>query len=263
MKKDISNAHKWLEYAERDIEVAKHLLKNYHPQPLEIICFHCQQSAEKAVKSILVLNNEEVPKIHNISLLLDKISNFTNKDIDDNFYEYAEKLTPYATFSRYPQEDYIDEYMTKKAIEYGSELFNWSKELVKLAKYEEIADRINKILNQNNTTQTKCSQFLQNSYQYFLTKHYKLQLDENILLEKAKNIIDNYNNKFDEKIILKFVKYINNQQSKEKIIDNITEISPFILIHNSPQNYLEKYIDTQIKNLSKNNPSQNKSIPQK
>ena len=33
-----------------DLGVAKHLNSQYHPKPLEIICYHCQLSAEKAIK---------------------------------------------------------------------------------------------------------------------------------------------------------------------------------------------------------------------
>ena len=42
----------WLEYAKRDYESALHLFDNMVPAPLEIICFHCQQSAEKKQKKL-------------------------------------------------------------------------------------------------------------------------------------------------------------------------------------------------------------------
>ena len=38
---------------------------------LETLCFHAQQSAEKAIKAALVLHNVPFPKTHNISTLLD------------------------------------------------------------------------------------------------------------------------------------------------------------------------------------------------
>ena len=40
----------WLEFAKTDLGVAKHLNSQYHPKPLEIICYHRQLSAEKAIK---------------------------------------------------------------------------------------------------------------------------------------------------------------------------------------------------------------------
>lgn len=35
----------------KDLEAAK-FLTNMHPQPLEIICYHCQQSAEKILNFV-------------------------------------------------------------------------------------------------------------------------------------------------------------------------------------------------------------------
>lgn len=40
----------WYEMAAADLGVAKHLDATYYPKPLEIICYHCQQAAEKAIK---------------------------------------------------------------------------------------------------------------------------------------------------------------------------------------------------------------------
>ena len=39
----------WLEYSKRDFDSAT-FLKNMKPLPCEIICYLCQQSAEKALK---------------------------------------------------------------------------------------------------------------------------------------------------------------------------------------------------------------------
>ena len=40
----------WLDMADMDLGVAKYLMENYYPKPLEIICYHCQQAAEKPLK---------------------------------------------------------------------------------------------------------------------------------------------------------------------------------------------------------------------
>ena len=40
----------WYNMAAMDLGVAGHLDATYHPKPLEIICYHCQQAAEKAIK---------------------------------------------------------------------------------------------------------------------------------------------------------------------------------------------------------------------
>ena len=36
----------WFDFADSDLEAAKHLLTLYRPC-IEIICYHCQQAAEK------------------------------------------------------------------------------------------------------------------------------------------------------------------------------------------------------------------------
>ena len=41
-----------------------------YPKPLEIICFHCQQSAEKAIKALFILKEIEVIKIHDLGMLI-------------------------------------------------------------------------------------------------------------------------------------------------------------------------------------------------
>jgi len=36
----------WLQIAYEDLDSAQFLFDHKHPKPLEIICYHCQQSAE-------------------------------------------------------------------------------------------------------------------------------------------------------------------------------------------------------------------------
>ena len=50
----------WLDYATKDLASARFLLK-MKPQPREIICFHCQQAAEKALKAYLALLKKIFP----------------------------------------------------------------------------------------------------------------------------------------------------------------------------------------------------------
>ena len=43
-----------IEFAKTDLGVAKHLDEQYYPKPLEIICYHCQQAVDKAIKAIII-----------------------------------------------------------------------------------------------------------------------------------------------------------------------------------------------------------------
>ena len=59
----------WLEKAGHDLMAAEYLAMHY-PTPDSIICFHCQQAAEKYLKGFLFKNNIPPPKIHDLLELL-------------------------------------------------------------------------------------------------------------------------------------------------------------------------------------------------
>ena len=123
----LDDAKEWLSFADADLGVAEHLNKTYHPKPLEIICFHCQQAAEKAVKSIIVLNGSQggIPKKHDLFLLLNQIKNMVS--IDEKYYDYADILAPYGVAMRYPNELFLEERHAEKAIQMANEFVKWAK----------------------------------------------------------------------------------------------------------------------------------------
>ena len=99
----------WLDYAAQDLGVARHLFENYHPKPLEIVCYHCQQSAEKAIKAVIVSLHwpTGIPKSHDLSFLLNQIHNYIS--IPDAIGDAADALTPFGTMTRYPNELTVEE----------------------------------------------------------------------------------------------------------------------------------------------------------
>lgn len=70
------------------------------PVPLEIICYHCQQSAEKALKAYLAYKEQEVPRTHDLTFLLDKCLQFDSslRVLDDAAFS----LSDYSVIVRYP-----------------------------------------------------------------------------------------------------------------------------------------------------------------
>ena len=118
----------WLSFAETDLGVARHLYDSYHPKPLEIICYHCQQSAEKAIKAVIIANGAQggMPKLHDLSFLLNQIKNMA--EIDERYYDYADTLTPYGVSVRYPSELALEDRHATTAIQYASEILGWAKE---------------------------------------------------------------------------------------------------------------------------------------
>ncbi len=92
-------AQEWFEIAEMDISSAKYLI-NMRPVPVEIICYHCQQSSEKYLKGFLALNEHEVLRTHDLILLRLLCHGY------DGEFELIEeeclRLTDYAVNIRYP-----------------------------------------------------------------------------------------------------------------------------------------------------------------
>lgn len=102
--KDI--AQEWFNIAETDLSSAK-FLQTMQPQPIEIICYHCQQSAEKYLKGFLALMGEEVKKTHDLVQL-----NKMCQKYDNDFKTIEEDcllLTDYGVNIRYPFPMDIDE----------------------------------------------------------------------------------------------------------------------------------------------------------
>lgn len=60
---------RWLNRAEHDLYTARTMLGVDNP-PTDVVCFHCQQRAEKCVKAFLVSMGREFPKTHDLMRLL-------------------------------------------------------------------------------------------------------------------------------------------------------------------------------------------------
>jgi len=128
---NLSDSMKWLSHAESDFGVAKHLMNTYYPKPLEIICFHCQQAAEKAVKAVIVLNGCQggLPKKHDITMLLNQIKNMVS--VDEALFDYADMLAPYGVAMRYPNEMILEERHAETAISIAAKFVEWANEIVR------------------------------------------------------------------------------------------------------------------------------------
>lgn len=106
-------AKDWYGFAMADLATAKFIC-NMHPKPLGIICYHCQQSAEKMLKGFLVLNGVNPPKIHDLPLICDMCT-----EINDNFkelYDICKFLNPFGSQPRYPNEIEILEADAERAL---------------------------------------------------------------------------------------------------------------------------------------------------
>lgn len=127
----------WIEFAKTDLGVAEYLNKQYYPKPLEIICYHCQQAAEKAIKAVIIVYGAQggMPKKHNLSFLLEQMKN--NVEIPEKYYDYADTLTPYGIAVRYPNELGIEDRHVQEALLCAQKIVEWAENIV-LAEPESI-----------------------------------------------------------------------------------------------------------------------------
>ncbi len=88
----------WLRFAEDDLEAAKYLL-GMSARKLEIICYHCQQCAEKAIKGVYALKDIEIPRTHDFRTLAAGLRSFHDFSDQDAFLAL---LQPFAVVVRYP-----------------------------------------------------------------------------------------------------------------------------------------------------------------
>ncbi|MDB9445274.1 hypothetical protein CEP10_14690 [Cylindrospermopsis raciborskii S07] len=89
----------WIIKSQRDIKVARILIEN-EVSLLDAVVYHCQQSAEKALKAYLTYQDLVFKKTHDLGVLVEMCSVFEPnfQDLED----MADTLTPYATEFRYP-----------------------------------------------------------------------------------------------------------------------------------------------------------------
>jgi HEPN domain-containing protein len=94
----------WLKKALHDLAAAR-ALSEHDRAILDVAIYHCQQAAEKALKGYLLFWDVQPGKTHDVGLLLERAA-----EVEAGFGSWedaANRLTPYATFYRYPGE--IDE----------------------------------------------------------------------------------------------------------------------------------------------------------
>ena len=107
----------WIEIADKDFALAEYASRNMWPVPVEQICFHCQQTAEKYLKWFLVLHDIDPPKIHDLEEL-EKICETIAPQFSA-IYEKCAALTEYGVQSRYPHERQIEKQDMDRALEYA------------------------------------------------------------------------------------------------------------------------------------------------
>lgn len=111
----------WVDFAVRDYQSAL-FLTNMHPRPVEIICFHCQQAAEKMLKGIMVRNDIDPPKMHNLPELFQQCKGLT--PLPEELEIGCDRLNAYGVQPRYPANVMVEEADMKCALKDCSRLMH-------------------------------------------------------------------------------------------------------------------------------------------
>ena len=89
----------WQQKANEDLAVAKEL-RDFGTGHFGVICFHCQQAAEKYLKALLARNGLAVPRTHDIEFLRDQLQD-RNVTVPVDAGDAA-WLSGFAVLVRYP-----------------------------------------------------------------------------------------------------------------------------------------------------------------
>jgi HEPN domain-containing protein len=123
---DSLNVSKWIKFAQRDYDAAENMSILHRPVPFEIVCYLCQQSAEKILKSYMIAQNEPLIKTHDLDSLLNRC--IKHDDRFSVFENACPVLTEYATATRYPaDEDLITEHDMKTALKISFDILTFTK----------------------------------------------------------------------------------------------------------------------------------------
>jgi len=123
----------WFNKAKTDLATAQFLL-DMKPIPIDVICYHCEQTIEKALKGLLVKNNIDPPKTHDLVELCKSCCEFN--DGLESFMNAFIELTPYAVNVRYPSEEELDVQDMNFALEEATKIIDYVTPLFDLEEDE-------------------------------------------------------------------------------------------------------------------------------
>ncbi len=89
----------WVQKAENDLTTAEHTLKLGPRCPTDTVCFHVQQCVEKYPKALLIAQEIDFARTHDISALLALVPEHLHPEL---LPEEQALLSDYAVSTRYP-----------------------------------------------------------------------------------------------------------------------------------------------------------------
>ena len=97
----------------------------------ELFCDgYYDSAAEKAIKALIIYHEipSGIPKVHDLSFLLNQLKD--KLVIKEDYYDYADALTPYGVAVRYPNELFLTEKHAHEAIKSAEAIIQWADNLM-------------------------------------------------------------------------------------------------------------------------------------
>jgi HEPN domain-containing protein len=99
------------------------MLEDVYPKEIEIVCYHSQQCAEKALKGYCVSKGTEPPKTHDLIALCHLC--MTLEDTFSLMIDNCSRLNPYGVIVRYPNELSVDEVIAKSSVVMAQKIYEF------------------------------------------------------------------------------------------------------------------------------------------
>jgi len=116
-------AKEWLRYSKSDLNTAKHMFEDVYPKETEIVCYHSQQCAEKALKGYCIFKGIEPQKTHDLIALCQLC--ITDDKLFSDILDNCSKLNPYGVAVRYPNELAVDQIIAENAITLAQQIYDF------------------------------------------------------------------------------------------------------------------------------------------
>ncbi len=118
MSEDTKDYLKWIEKADKDLKIAQHLNEHVYPTPHDIICYHAQQSIEKALKAFLIYHEQDYPRTHYLDYIKFNVEDKIGP-LDELDTKILHTISSFEALSRYPSSIQCDEKDSEFALKYA------------------------------------------------------------------------------------------------------------------------------------------------
>lgn len=118
----------WFDVAEYDMVTAESMFISGR---YLYVVFMCQQALEKLAKGLYCYYiDDNVPRVHNISFILNKVIDRLDAEIDERTYELFDRLSAYYLQGMYPSykekiSQIVDKEEAKYTLKASKEVFQW------------------------------------------------------------------------------------------------------------------------------------------